>query len=92
MPATIPTTSEVKAWLKISHAADDAIIAQMINAAWDEYSTATGRVVGDLKDSEKVYLMERVGQLYGFRGDDSVSPSTWFTDALRRQFNPNSVG
>lgn len=90
--ATIPTTSECKAWLKIAHTQDDAIIAQMISAAWDEYTTATGRVQNDLKDSEKVYLMERVGQFYGYRGDDAVSPSTWFTDALRRQFNPNSVG
>ena len=30
--------------------------------------------------------------LYGFRGDDSVGPSTWFVDTIRRMNNPNSVG
>jgi len=39
-----------------------------------------------------VAILERVGNLYGFRGDDSVGPSTWFVDAIRRMHNPNAVG
>lgn len=57
-----------------------------------EHTEATGRISANITQVEKIALMEKVGQLYGFRGDDVVSPSTWFTDGIRRMFNPNSIG
>lgn len=90
--ATVPTVPEARAWLKIPHEQDDSEIAAAIAAAWSEHQTATGRTALELTDVEKMALLERVANLIGYRGDDAVSPSSWFTDAVRRMFNPNAVG
>lgn len=89
--ATIPTVAEARGWLKLTHTQDDAQLTLAIAAAWNEYRAATGRLEADLTDAEKVALLERVANL-GFRGDDSVGPSTWYVDTIRRMNNPNSVG
>ena len=90
--ATKPTVAEARGWLKLTHTQDDAQLTLALAAAWDEYQAATGRLEEDLTDAEKVALLERVANLYGFRGDDSVGPSTWYVDTIRRMNNPNSVG
>lgn len=90
--ATKPTVAEARGWLKLTHTQDDAQLTLALAAAWNEYTVATGRLEADLTDAEKVALLERVANLYGFRGDDSVGPSTWFVDTIRRMNNPNSVG
>lgn len=90
--ATKPTVAEARGWLKLTHTQDDAQLTLALAAAWNEYQAATGRLEADLTDAEKVAILERVANLYGFRGDDSVGPSTWFVDTIRRMNNPNSVG
>lgn len=90
--AAVPTVAEARAWLKISHTEDDPQLSAAIAAAWSEWQLATGRTTVDLTDMERLALLERVGNLYAFRGDDLVSPSSWFTDTIRRMVNPNSIG
>ena len=90
--AVKPTVAEARSWLKIPHNGDDADLALAINAAWDEHVKAVSLVGNTISDAEKMLLLERVANLMGFRGDDSVGPSTWFVDAIRRMVNPNSVG
>lgn len=90
--ASIPTVAEARAWLKIPGDHEDTALAAAIRAAWSEHSSATGRTEAELTEAEKMALLERVGNLIGYRGDDAVAPSSWFTDAVRRMFNPNSVG
>lgn len=89
--ATKPTVAEARDWLNIAHTGDDTKLALMIDAAWNEHVQAVSLVGNTISDAEKVLLLERVANLYGFRGDDSVGPSTWFVDAIRRMVNPNSV-
>lgn len=88
----LPTVAECKSWLNIAHSADDGVIQLQIDAAFSEHTEATGRLAADITKVEQIAIMEKVGQLYGFRGDDVVAPSTWFTDGIRRMFNPNSIG
>lgn len=90
--ATVPTVAEARAWLKIPHTEDDTSLAAAIAAAWSEWQMATGRTTGDLTDVERLALLERVGNLYAFRGDDVVGPNAWFTDTIRRMVNPNAIG
>ena len=87
-----PTTAEAKDWLNVPHTLDDAKISQMVDAAFAEWQDSTGRSEAQMTHAEFVAILERVGNLYGFRGDDSVGPSTWFVDSIRRMHNPNSVG
>jgi len=91
----VPTTAEAKDWLNVvGHSADDAKIALAITAASNEFQDATGvdPASADAGLGEiKVALLERVGNLFGFRGDDQVGPSTWFVDTIRRMHNPNGV-
>jgi hypothetical protein len=88
----IPTVVEAREWLKIPGNHEDAALAEALAAAWSEHSAATGRTEAEITPAERVALLERVGNLIGYLGDDAVSPSSWFTDAVRRMFNKNSVG
>ena len=90
--ASKPTVAEAKDWLNIAHSEDDAKLAFMIDAAWDEHVAATSLTGATISDAVKVLMLERVANLYGYRGDDTVGPSTWFVDAIRRMVNPNSIG
>lgn len=86
-----PTVAEARDWLNIPHDGDDPKLRTMIDAAWDEYVAATSHVGVEVPDAVKVALLERVGNLYGYRGDDVVGPSTWFVDTIRRMNNPNGI-
>lgn len=90
--AVKPTLAEAKDWLNIPHTEDDSKLQLMIDAAWNEHVAAVSLTGNTITDAEKVMMLERVANLYGYRGDDVVGPSTWFTDAIRRMVNPNSVG
>lgn len=93
MANAVPTLPEAKDYLNIAHTGDDSKIQLMIAAAVAEYSGATGKdLLVDGTAEEKVGILARVANLYGFRGDDSIGPSTWFIDAVRRMNNPNAVG
>lgn len=87
-----PTVAQARDWLKIPHTQDDAGLSIMIDAAFAEWQDATGRNEVEMTPAEFAGLLERVGNQYGFRGDDSVGPSTWFVDTIRRMHNPNAVG
>ena len=87
-----PTIAEARDWLNIPHDGDDPKLRLMIDAAWDEHVKATSLVGDTISDVEKVMLLERVANTYGYRGDDSVGPSTWFVDTVRRLTNPNAIG
>lgn len=93
MPTAVPTLAEAKDWLNvIGHTGDDAKITLAIAAAANEFKAATGVDPAVNGTSEmKVALLERVGNLYGFRGDDMSGPSTWFVDTIRRMHNQNGV-
>jgi hypothetical protein len=87
-----PTIAEAREWLNIPHDGDDPKLQWAIDAAWDEHVKAVSLKGTTISDVEKVMLLSRVGNLYGFRGDDTVGPSTWFVDTVRRMVNPNSIG
>lgn len=87
-----PTTAQARDWLNIPHTQDDPRLVQMIDAAFTEWQDSTGRNEAEMTHAEFVMILERVGNLYGFRGDDTVGPSTWFVDAIRRMHNPNAIG
>jgi hypothetical protein len=92
MPTAVPTLAEAKDWLNIPHDGDDAKLTSMIASAADEFKTATAvdpAVNGTAM--MKTALLERVANMYGYRGDDTVGPSTWFVDTIRRMHNPNGV-
>jgi hypothetical protein len=90
--ATIPTVAEARAWLKIPHDGDDTALANALRAAESEWTAATGRTAPTITDAERMAMLERVGNLVGYRGDDAVAPSSWYFDTVRRMFNPNAVG
>lgn len=93
MANSVPTLAEAKDYLNIAHTGDDGKLALMISAAVAEYQGATGKDISTNGTAEeKVGILARVANLYGFRGDDSIGPSTWFVDAVRRMNNPNAVG
>jgi hypothetical protein len=87
-----PTVAQCRDWLKIPHTQDDSQLTICLDAAWTEWTDSTGRSEAEITPAEFTAVLERVGNLYGFRGDDSVGPSTWFVDSIRRMHNPNSVG
>jgi len=87
-----PSVADCRDWLKIPHTLDDAKLGVCLDAAWTEWLDSTGRSEAQITPTEVAAVLERVGNLYGFSGDDSVGPSTWFVDSIRRMHNPNSVG
>lgn len=92
MANAVPTLAEAKDWLNIPHTGDDAKLTTMIASAADEFEAATEiDPAVDGTDVIKTALLERVSNLYGYRGDDTVGPSTWFVDTIRRMHNPHGV-